>query len=195
MSFNEQISKICKSSHYHLRNIGKIRKYLDESSTKTLIHAFVTSKLDYCNALLNGLPKYQINRLQLVLNTAARVVTHTRKYEHITPVLIGLHWLPVSYRITFKILLLTYKALNNLAPSYLSDLLSQRCNVRSVRPRSQEPLSIPRSRSVTYGDRAFSIAGPRLWNELPLTLRKAPNINTFKTQLITYLFKKAYFSN
>ena len=109
---------------------------MDESSTKTLIHAFVTSKLDYCNALLNGLPKYQINRLQLVLNTAARVVTHTRKYEHITPVLIGLHWLPVSYRITFKILLLTYKALNNLAPSYLSDLLSQRCNVRSVRPRS-----------------------------------------------------------
>ena len=136
MSFNEQISKICKSSHYHLRNIGKIRKYLDESSTKTLIHAFVTSKLDYCNALLNGLPKYQINRLQLVLNTAARVVSHTRKYEHITPVLIGLHWLPVSYRITFKILLLTYKALNNLAPSYLSDLLSQRCNVRSVRPSS-----------------------------------------------------------
>ena len=183
MSFNEQISKIFKSSHYHLRNIGKIRKYLDESSTETLIHAFVTSKLDYCNALLNGLPKYQINRLQLVLNTAARVVTHTRKFEHITPVLIGLHWLPVSYRITFKILLLTYKALNILAPSYLSDLLSQRCNVRSLRSRSQELLSIPRSRTVTHGDMAFSIASPRLWNELPLTLRK------------TYLFKKAYFSN
>ena len=64
MSFNDQISKICKSSHYHLRNIGKIRKYLDESSTETLIHAFVTSKLDYCNTLLNGLPKYQANRLQ-----------------------------------------------------------------------------------------------------------------------------------
>ena len=74
MSFNEQISKICKSSHYHLRNIGKIRKYLDESSTEPLIHAFVASKLDYCNAFLNGLPKYQINRLQLVLNTAACVV-------------------------------------------------------------------------------------------------------------------------
>ena len=124
MSLNDQISKICKSSHYHLRNIGKIRKYLDESSTETLIHAFVTSKLDYCNALLNGLPKNQTNRLQLVLNIEARVVIHTRKYEHISPVLIGLHWLPVSYRITFKILLLIYKALNNFAPSYLSDLLS-----------------------------------------------------------------------
>ena len=149
MSFDDQISKICKSSHYHLRNIGKIRKYLDESFTETLIHAFVTSKLDYCNALLNGLPKYQTNRLRLVpSNTAARVVTRTHKYEHITPVLIGLHWLPISYRITFKILLLTYKALNNLAPSYLSDLLSQRCNVRLLRSRSQELLSIPRSRTV-----------------------------------------------
>ena len=80
-----------QSSRYHLRNIGKIRKYWNESCTETLIHAFVTSKLDYCNALLNGLPKYQIKRLQLVLNTAASVVTHTRKCEHITPVIIGLH--------------------------------------------------------------------------------------------------------
>ena len=182
----------CKSSRYHLRNIGKIRKYLAESSTETLIHAFVTSKLDYCNDLLNGPPKYQTNRLRLVLHAAARAVTRTHKYEHITPVLIGLHWLPISYRITFQILLLTYKALNNLAPSYLSDLLSQRCNVLTGH---QELLSIPRSRTVTYGDRALSIAAPRLWNELPLTLRKAPNINTFKTQLKTYLFKKAYFSN
>ena len=84
-----------------------------------------------------------------ISSAAARVVTRTRKYEHITPVLIGLHWLPISYRITFKILLLTYKALNNLAPSYLSDLLSQRCNVRLLRSHSQELLSIPRSRTVT----------------------------------------------
>ena len=127
MSFNDQISKICKSSNYHLsRNIGKIKKYLDENSTEALIHAFVTSELDYYNALFNGLPKYQTNRLQLVLNTAARVVTRTHKYEHITPVLIGLCWLPISYRITctFKILLLIYKTLNNLAPSYRSDVLS-----------------------------------------------------------------------
>ena len=193
MSFNEHISKVCKSSHFHLRNIGKIRKYLDESSTETLIHAFVTSKLDYCNALLNGLPKYQINMLQLVLNTAARVVTHTRKYDHITPVLVRLHWLPISYRITFKILLIIYKALNGLALCYIVDLLNSCCYVRSVRSSSQELLSIPRSRTVMYGDRAFSIAGPRLWNEPPLSLQKAPNGNAFKTQLKTRLFRECYF--
>ena len=143
-------------SDYHLRNIGKVRKYLDESPTETLIHAFVTSK-------------YQINSLQLVLNTAARVVTHTCKYEHITPVLIGLHWLRVSYRITFKILLLTYKALNtlpNVAMSGHSDLAHKNF---SVFP----DLGLP----ITYGDRAFSIAGTRLWNELPLTLYARPPSN------------------
>ena len=110
----EHVSKLCKSSHYHLRNISKIRKYLDENSTETLVHAFVSSKLDYCNALLIGLPKYQIDRLQSVLNTAARIITFTCKYDHITPVLVRLYWLPVSYRIRFKVLLLTYKALNYL---------------------------------------------------------------------------------
>ena len=77
LSFGEHVSKLCKSSHYHLRNISKIRKYLDENSTETLVHAFVSSKLDYCNALLIGLPKYQIDRLQSVLNTAARIITFT----------------------------------------------------------------------------------------------------------------------
>ena len=116
LSFGEHVSKLCKSSHYHLRNISKIRKYLDENSTETLVYALVLSKLDYCNTLLIGLPNYQIDRLQSVLNTAARIITFTCKYDHITPVLVGLHWLPVSYRIRFKVLLLTYKALNDLSP-------------------------------------------------------------------------------
>ena len=100
--FRQHVSKLCKSSHYHLRNISKIRKYLGENSTETLVHAFVSSKLDYCNALLIGLPKYQIDRLQSVLNTAARIITFTCKYDHITPVLVRLHWLPVSYRISLS---------------------------------------------------------------------------------------------
>ena len=100
LSFGENVSKLCKSSHYLLRNISKIRKHLDENSTETLVHAFVSSKLDYCNALLIGLPKYQIDRLQSVLNTVARIITFTCKYDHMTPVLVRLHWLPVSYRTT-----------------------------------------------------------------------------------------------
>ena len=125
LSFGEHVSKLCKSSHYHLRNISKIRKYLDENSTETLVHAFVSSKLDYCNALLIGLPKYQKDRLQSVLNTAAGIITFTCKYDHITPVLVRLHWLPVSYRIRFKVLLLTYKALNDLSPEHIFELLNK----------------------------------------------------------------------
>ena len=153
------ITAICKTSQYHLRNIARVRKYLDEASTETLLHTFVSSKLDNCNALIHELPKYQLNRLQLVLNTAARVVTCTRKYDHITPVLIKLHWLPVYYRVLLKVLLLVFKALNGLAPRYVSDLLNKRVSVRSLRSNTQELLNIPWSRTKTYGDRAFSVAG------------------------------------
>ena len=169
--------------------MGKIRKYLDEGSAETLVHAFVSSKLDYCNSLLFGLPKCLINRLQLVHNTAARVVTCTRKYDHITPALKRLSWLPVSHHIIFKILLLTYKSLNGLAPCYFSVLLNGRCYARTLRSCAQELLTVPRSRAVKYGDRAFSIVGPKLWNELPLSLRKAKSVDVFKSQLKAYLFK------
>ena len=115
----EHVNKICKTSYYHLRNISKIRKYLTEETTEILVHAFVTSKLDYCNSLLYGLPKHIIGSLQSVQNTAARIVTLTKKFDHITPVLIQLHWLPVHFRILFKVLLLVYKALNGMAPLYI----------------------------------------------------------------------------
>ena len=82
---DKHVSVICKTSQHHLQNIGNIRKFLDHGSAETLVHSFVTSKIDCCNGLLFGLPKYQINRLQLVLNTVARVVTLACKYGHITP--------------------------------------------------------------------------------------------------------------
>ena len=109
----------CKSSYFHLRNLSSIRKYLTTNAAHTIVHAFISSRLDYCNALLYGLPKYLVDRLQHVQNSAARVVTFTGKFDHITPVLIDLHWLPVYYRVIFKLLLLSYKALNGLAPCYL----------------------------------------------------------------------------
>ena len=123
-SFEEHIKNICKSSFYHLRNIAKIRKYLSQDTCEILVHAFISSKLDHCNSLLHGLPKYLLARLQAVQNAAARVVTLTSKHDHITHILINLHWLPVEFRITFKVLLLVYEAFHGLAPSYISDLLN-----------------------------------------------------------------------
>ena len=81
---------------------------------EAIIHAFVTTNLDYCNVILYGLPKFLSNRLQLVQNKVARIVTFTKKYEHITPSLIYLDWLPVENRIIYKILLLVDKAINGL---------------------------------------------------------------------------------
>ena len=118
LNFEKHVNDICKVAFYHIRNIAKIRKFLSYDTTKTLMHAFVTSRIDCCNALLYGLPNYLIQRLQYVLNSAARVVSLSRRAEHVTPLLIKLHWLPVGQRIIFKILLLTYKIVNNMAPAY-----------------------------------------------------------------------------
>ncbi len=97
---------------------------LSMSNAEMLIHAFMTSRLNYCNALLGGCSEHLINKLQMVQNAAAKVITRTRMYDHIRPVLSTLHWLTIKHRIDFKILLITYKALNGLAPQYLSELLS-----------------------------------------------------------------------
>ena len=181
-NFEEHIKSICKSSHYHIRNIAKIRKYIDEES----------AKLDSCNSLLYGLPQHLISRLQSIQNTAARVVTRTGKFDHITPVLKQLHWLPVRYRIVFKILLLVYKALNGTAPSYISELLMYHTSERKLRSSSQHLLATPKARLKTYGERAFAVAAPRLWNSIPLELRSSSSIDIFKRHLKTYLFQQAY---
>ena len=123
LDLNDHVNKICVSCQYHLRNIAKIRKYLSEDTSQILVHAFISSKLDNCNSLLYGLPKHLLNRLRLIQNTAARIVTLSKRFDHITPILFKLHWLPLNYRIHFKILLLVYKCLNSLAPTYLSATL------------------------------------------------------------------------
>ena len=123
--------------------MARIKKYLSEDSIKTLVHAFVTCKLDHCNSLLYGLPKYLIEKVQLVQNCAARFVVGRHKYEHITPVLKQLHWLPVEDRIVFKMLLLTYKALNNQAPFYIRDMLDIYIPARKLRSSSKCLLEVP----------------------------------------------------
>jgi hypothetical protein len=103
--------------------LQKIRNFLSKNYAEKFIHAFVTSRLDYCNALLSGYPDKDLNKIQLVLNRAVRILTRTKIFDHITPVLASLHWLPVKARADFKVLLLTYKALHGLAPTYIYDLV------------------------------------------------------------------------
>uniref|UniRef100_A0A3B3CPF8 Reverse transcriptase domain-containing protein n=1 Tax=Oryzias melastigma TaxID=30732 RepID=A0A3B3CPF8_ORYME len=123
LSFEQHTNQVTRTAFYHLRNIARVRPFLSRASAEILIHAFITSRIDYCNALLSGVKKTTLNRVQLVQNSAARLLTRTRKREHITPILKSLHWLPVSYRIDFKILLIVYKSVHGLSPSFISDLL------------------------------------------------------------------------
>jgi hypothetical protein len=192
LSFENQITNVCRTAFFHLRNIAKIRHMLSVADAEKLIHAFMTSRLDYCNALLGGCPARSINKLQLVQNAAARVLTRTKKYDHISPILSSLHWLPVKFRIDFKILLTTYKALNGLAPQYLSDLLPRYIPSRSLRSQNSGLLIVPRISKSTKGGRSFSYLAPKLWNSLPNTVREADTLTQFKSRLKTHLFSQAY---
>ena len=120
LSMTDHINKACNAAFYHLHNLRRIKKYLSRDSLITLVHAFITSRLDYCNGLLFGLPKAQIAKLQRVQNAAARLILGIGKFWHIAPALYELHWLPVSLRIDYNILLLTFKCIYGLAPTYLS---------------------------------------------------------------------------
>ena len=191
MTMVSQISAVVRNSFLSLRDMYKVRQSLPRDATESIVHSFVTTRLDYCNSLYYGLPKKQIKRLQGIQNTAARLVTDTRKYEHITPILRELHWLKVDSRIVFKYLLITYKCLHGLAPKYLSDLLTVKEN-RGLRSDNKLLLVVPKSRLVTYGDRAFSHAAPKLWNALPDSVRLSNTLGKFKSRLKTYLFKSSY---
>ena len=126
------------------------------------------------------------------MHCAARVISGIKRYESITEVLIKLHWLPFPKRIEYKIILLTFKSLNGLGPTYLSNLLEQYILARSLRTCDENLLVIPKSRLKSYGDRSFAFAAPSLWNSLPSNLRNVKNIDTFKGMLKTYLFKQSY---
>ena len=192
MDNRSHIEHICNLSWFYLRNLSAIRKYLSKESTQTLVHAFVTSRLDFCNSLFYGTPASVLSKLQSIQNAAARIVTKTSKYDHITPVLHSLYWLPVQYRIYYKILLLTFKCLHSQSASYLSDFLVPYAPSRNLRSCNQCLLSVPKTNLSSCGDNSFSVCAPKLWNSLPSSPRSASSLDCFKRNLKTYLFSKCY---
>ncbi len=152
----------------------------------------MTSRLDYCNALLGGCSARLINKLQMVKNAAARVLTRTRKYDYISPVLSTLHWLPIKHCIDFEILLITYKALNGLAPQYLSEHSSHCSPPRLLQSQNSSHLIILGISKSTAGGRSFFYFVPTLWNNLPNPVQEADTLCHFKSRLKTHLFHLAY---
>ena len=197
LSMQKQIGKVCSIAFYQLRKIAKIRKHVSRSDAAQLVSALVISHIDYGNSLLAGLPANRLYPLQKVQNAAARVVTGARRRDPMTRHLKDLHWLPISYRIDFKIAVLTWRCLNGCAPSYLSSLLHRRnLGGRTLRsssaPSALYDLSPPSIHIKSYGKRAFSNYAPTLWNSLPVSIRSSPTLQRFRSILKTHLFREAF---
>ena len=123
-------------------------------------------------------------------NSAARLITRSRKCEHITPIMKQLHWLPVSHRIIYKLVLITYRARNGIAPSYIKDFVQPYVPTRNLRSSSRNLLEVPSVKLVSYGQRSFSFVAPMLWNPFPDYIRGSDSLSKFKTDIKTYLFKQ-----
>ncbi len=195
LSFQQQISSVCRICYLELRRISAIRHYLSEDVTKKLLCAFVLSRLDYCNSLLAGCPKYLLSKLQKVQNNAARLIFRTTRSAHVTPMLHSLHWLPIEQRIEYKLSLLCFKIISHQAPIYLSELLHLYTPSRQLRSSTDTRVfRIPSFRTKSCGQRSFSYQAPVIWNQLPVSVRHSTSVSSFKSSLKTFLFLKTFSS-
>ena len=189
LTMADHVTAICRSAYYQLRQLRCVVQLLTSEAAMTLVHSFISTRLDYCNSVLYGIADNQLQRLQSVQNAAARLVTGTRRTEHITPVLQSLHWLPVRQRIVYKLATLVYKCLTGRAPAYLAEYCRQAGTRRpGMRSAGTSTLDVPRTRTALC-DRSFAVAGPRIWNSLPASIRDPTlSAGTFAALLKTYLF-------
>ena len=193
MSMKDHIDKICQVGFHQLYRLRQIRKYFAQKTMESLVHSFITSRIDYGNAMFYGLPDCSINKLQRLQNAAARLIVCKSKRSSISAILKDLHWLPVKYRINYKITLLVFKCLNGCGPKYLCDLLKKPPKTRTLRSSSDSlKLVVPLVKTETFGKRSFRFAAPTEWNELPYHIRNCDNVEHFKKSLKTHYFKQAF---
>ena len=193
LSMDCHITNLSRAIYLEIRRLKQISKFVSESCLKTLAASFILSRLDYCNALYKNLNKCQIEKIQKLQNFAAKVVLSKSIYDHVTPCLIELHWLPVSYRVDYKIAVLTFKCLHGLAPSYLSNLIEEYRPVRNLRSSSLKLLKPKVTKFKRLGHKSFSFSAPSVWNSLPFSLRNESSLEVFKKNLKTFLFKEAFY--
>jgi len=170
---------------------------LPSHALNTLVTALVHSRLDYCNVVFAGLPACDIQRLQSVLNTAVRLVAGSSRCDHVTSLLRDCHWLPDKQRIEYKLCMMVHRCLYGGVPSYLAGLImpSAAATVRpGLRSAASSSVAVPRTIS-SLRDRTFAAAGPRALNKLPPPLRRVYSPATFRRQLKTFLYNRAFNSH
>ena len=190
LSFDTHVDRLCQSAQYHIRALRHIRHSLSSDVAKTIACSIVGSRIDYCNSLLYGISDKNITKIQKVQNTVARVVSGHRKFDRITPVLRSLHWLPIKNRIKFKYSTIIFKTLQNREPVYLRNLISHKPD-NGLRSDAKCLLNVPPCKTV-LASRAFTVAAPTVWNEIPLDIRKCTSLSNFKLKLKTHFFNLSF---
>ncbi len=168
LKFSDHIAKTARSCRFALYNIRKIRPFLSEHAIQLLVQALVLSRLDYCNALLAGLPANSIKPTQLIQNAAARLIFNELKRTHVTPLFISLHWLPIAAYLKFKALMFVYKTTSGSAPLYLNSVFQTYVPSRSLRSASKRRIIVPSQRGTKSLSQTFSLTVPTWWNDLPI---------------------------
>lgn len=192
LTFNQHVTNVARACTFHTRALRHIRPLLTIDAAKLIASAIVGSRLDYCNSLLFGTSERNLDRLQRVQNTLARVVLQAPWSVSATDLRRQLHWLPVRQRIHFKLATITYKTMMSDHPSYLHDQLCHHQSIRSLRSSTAPLLQLPPVKTV-FAARAFSAAAPKLWNSLSARTRSANTSATFRSSLKTELFSAAYY--
>ena len=180
--------------HYHLRRIRQIRRRVGKEVATQLVLAFVTSRLDYCNSVLAGLPQVTLEPLQRVQNAAVRLILDLNLWDHVTPGLCQLHWLPIRWRIQYKLCSIMQSIHAGRCPTYMAECVrTVASNASRSRLRSaQSSLYVTPRLRTRFGERAFSHAGPAAWNSLPAPIRDITDYQDFRNKLKTHFFKLAF---
>jgi len=190
LTLRNHVDSVVRSCFVQLCQLRSVRRSLTDKALHTLIHAFIASHIDYCNALLCGVADGIIRRLESVLHAAARLITSIQRHEHITPTLGDtLHWLPTSQRITFKIALMMFDCSCGRCLKYFGDVFTPVHTIAAhlrLRSADHKDLVIPRVQSTRFGCRSFHVCGPTIWNKLPQDLRSTDTRKQFKCSLKRY---------
>jgi hypothetical protein len=190
LTMNKHVNEVCRAAYYHIRSLRQVRRSIPTDVANAIACSLVSSRLDYANATLYGTSQSNITKLQRIQNAAARVVLNSRQSHTTQSALQQLHWLPVPYRINYKIAKLTFKIKSTQTPQYLSCLINQYATARPLRSTDLHLLAVPRSK-LNFGARAFRVASPTVWNQLPLNIRTCTSPTAFNRLLKTFYYNSA----
>ena len=192
------IAATVRSCFAALRLVRSVRRCLPRQALLTLIRALAVSKVDYCCSVMAGISSHLLDRLQSVLNAAARLIFSARRSVHIIPLLHDLHWLRVPERIQFRLCVLAFRCLHGTAPTYPAESLQRTTALegrRHLRSADILLLAVPPTERSTLGDCLFPAAAAKSWNRLPASIRNASSLATFRRHLRNHLFRSSYYPN